>query len=439
MADSAFPLHDDTPTLPNGFRKLDVRGKRTTLERLVRLSNAELHASGPSAELIDLAEVMVESAAGIMPVPLGIATGFRVDERVYHVPMATEEPSVIAAATYTGNLVAHVGGGFRTGSTGSIVTAQIAIDAVNPGALEAVQRHERDLHAALHEVLSPMSSRGGGWRGMDVRMLPESGLLVVYIHVDTCDAMGANIVNTAAETLRKPLERITGGTVLMCILSNASLKRRAWAEFEIPTGALSRDRFDGATMAQRVVRGNQFACEDPLRAVTHNKGIMNGITACALATGNDTRAIEAAAHAWAARSGSYRALTEYRVEDDALIGRLEIPLAVGTVGGAIGFHPVTTFALKVLFLQSREEPSADRLARVMVSLGLAQNLAAVLALTGEGIQHGHMRRHARRLAWKAGARGTEIQRIAERVWQGGVFNTEAAARLLETLRSGYVE
>lgn len=435
MADSAYTLTQEFIELPASFRKLSAREKRAVLNDLLDLEPDELHTSAPSEALTDLADVMVESAVGVMPVPLGVASGFLIDDRTVNIPMAVEEPSVIAAATYAGRLVAR-DGGFSTASTGQVMTAQIAIDGAHPGAAEAIQGAERDLHAQLSDILGPMTRRGGGYRGLDVSWLVESGLLVVYLHVDTRDAMGANIINTAAEALRGPLEALSGGTVLMAILTNAAPRRRARATFRMPFAHLGRGGYDGATMAHRIVRANEFANSDPLRAVTHNKGVMNGISSLALATGNDTRAIEAAAHAWAARDGRYRAVTDYRIEDTHLVGELELPMAVGTVGGAVGFHPVTSLALKILFLDGESDPTADLLSRYAVSLGLAQNLAALMALVSEGIQRGHMRQHARRLAWKAGARDEEIAGLAERVWNNGTFNIETAGILLQQLRNG---
>ncbi len=433
MADLSYSITDQVLELPRNFRKLGARDKRQVLTELIELSREELHASAPSPDLLDLADVMVESAVGIMPVPLGIASGFLVDGRIYNVPMAVEEPSVIAAATYAGRIVAGAGG-FTTHTTGQVMTAQIAIDGAKPEAEDKIRSATTELHADLVDILGPMTRRGGGFRGIDVTRFEQSDLLVVYLHVDTRDAMGANIINTAAEALRGPLERISGGNVLMAILTNAAPRRRACASFRIPVEALGRTGFDGPTMARRIVRANEFADTDRLRAVTHNKGIMNGISSLALATGNDTRAIEASAHAAAVRDGQYRSLTEYRVVGSELVGRLEIPMAIGTVGGAVGFHPVSAFALHVLFMDQQVEPSADLLSRIALSLGLAQNLAALMALVSEGIQAGHMRRHARRLAWKAGARDAEIQRLSERVWENGHFNIETARELFTELR-----
>lgn len=421
-------------TLPASFRKLEAREKRRLLEEMLDLTPEELDATNPGGGIIDLADVMVESAVGVMPVPLGIASGILIDGIRTNIPMAVEEPSVVAAATFAGGLVSRGGSGFMTSGTGQVMTAQIAIDGPAPGAAAAVRAAERELKEELREILQPMTRRGGGYRGMEVTELTVTGLLVVYLHVDTCDAMGANIINTAAEALRAPLERLTGGTTLMAILTNAAPRRRVRATFSLPLARLARGPYDGPTMGARIVRANEFALADRLRAVTHNKGIMNGISALALATGNDTRALEASVHAHAARDGQYRALTEYRITGGNLEGALEIPLALGTVGGAVGFHPAGTFALKVLFPDDHVEPSADRLARIAVALGLGQNLAALMALVSEGIQRGHMHQHARRLAWKAGARHQEIQRLADRVWEAGTFNMEAAQALLVTLR-----
>ncbi len=435
MADTAWDLNsEEQPELPRNFRKLDARAKREVLAKLLELSPQELHTTNPGHDMVDLAEVMVESALGVMPVPMGVATNFLIDDVLTHIPMAVEEPSVVAAATFAGGLVSR-SGGFVTGSTGQVMTAQIAIDHVSPEVVPRILAAERTLHRELTEILGPMTRRGGGYRGIDASWLEEAELAVVYLHVDTRDAMGANIINTAAEALRRPLETITGGSVLMAILTNAAQRRRVCAHFSLPVQRLARADRTGAEMAQRIVRANQFALADPLRAVTHNKGVMNGISAVALATGNDTRAIEAAAHAWAARTGAYRALTEYRITDDKLEGSLELPLALGTTGGAVGFHPASRFALKVLFLSPREEPSAERLSRIAVALGLAQNMAALMALVGEGIQRGHMRQHARRLAWIVGARQEEITRLAEQLWENGTFNVETAEKLLRELRN----
>ncbi len=433
MADTAYNPTEEVVELPGRFRKLSARGKRDVLSRILDMEPQEFQASCPSGYLLDLADVMVESAIGVMPVPLGIAGGIVIDGNTYNVPMATEEPSVVAAATYAGRLISRDGGGFQTTSTGQVMTAQIAIDNADEGAVERITAAEKELHRDLMDLLQPMTRRGGGYRGIDVTRSEESGLVVVYLHVDTRDAMGANIINSAAELLRSPLEKLSGGTVLMAILTNAAPRRRARASFSIPVDRLGRGTFDGPAMAKRIVRANEFADTNHYRAVTHNKGIMNGVTALALATGNDTRALEAAAHAYAVKDGRYRALTDYRLDGEFLTGSLEMPVALGTVGGTVGFHPVSSLALKILFMSPDVDTSADRLARIAVSLGLAQNFAALSALVSEGIQRGHMRQHSRRLAWLAGARDGELQELASRVWDNGRFNIETARHLLSEL------
>ncbi len=244
--------------------------------------------------------------------------------------------------------------------------------------------------------------------------------------------MGANVLNTAAEGIRGTLERLTGGRAVMAILSNAARERRAGARFRLPVGRLdplAPAGMDGAEVARRVVLAARIASEDPDRAVTHNKGILNGISSVALATFNDTRAVEAAAHAWAGRDGRYRPLSEYRLSAGVLEGSLELPLALGTVGGAVRFHPASRLALRIL-----GHPDSRRLCRIAAAVGLAQNLAALLALVTEGIQRGHMKYHAARLAWAAGARGPEVRRVVRLMDRASVFTAEEARRALRAVR-----
>ena len=428
------PEHPRPAPLPAQFRKWDIHARRRAVARMVATADfAEidaLAALGTDPDLIDLSDVMVESAVGYLGLPLGVCRGVLVDGRTYDVPMATEEPSVIAAANYASGIVARAGG-FTTWADDPVTTGQLFVEGAAPGATEAVTAGESQISAALAPVLERMDRRGGGLRGMDIVTLPETGLLRVQIHLDVRDAMGANIVNTAAEAIRPLVEELSGGRCLMAILSNASQKRRAGARFSIPVARLARSGVDGAEVARRVVLASDLAQEDPTRAVTHNKGVMNGITAVTIATGNDNRAVEAAAHQYAGRSGRYRGLATYRVEDDHLVGMIEIPLALGTVGGAAGIHPASSFALALL-----GSPGAAELARVAVSVGLAQNLAAVMALVAEGIQSGHMALHARRLAWSAGARGEERLAVTDALVAGGVFNLDAAREALRKVREG---
>ena len=380
------------------FRKWDITQRRAAIAEILQSTGfsreAVEQALGTDNNLIDLSDVMVESALGYAALPLGVCRGLMAGGRTYDVPLVTEEPSVIAAATYASGIVAR-SGGFTTWSDDPITTGQIFIEGATTDDEAAVISAEPKIRAALAPVIANMEKRGGGYRGMDATHLPETGLLRVQFHLDVRDAMGANLVNTAAEAARPVVEHVTGGRCLMAILSNAAERRLAGARFRVPVSALSRSERSGADVARRIAMASDLAQEDPSRAVTHNKGVMNGITALMLATGNDTRAVEAAVHRYAGRTGKYRGIATYRVVNDQLEGSIEIPLPVGTVGGAAGIHPTSRLALALL-----GNPSSSELARVAAALGLAQNLAAVSALVTEGIQRGHMARHARRLSWK---------------------------------------
>ncbi|AFG36480.1 hydroxymethylglutaryl-CoA reductase, degradative [Spirochaeta africana] len=427
--------------LPADFRKLTIRERREMLARIYELTPQQLDGSGHEEELLDLADVMVESAAGFVPLPLGVAGGVLIDGREYNIPMATEEPSVIAAATYGAKLIAR-SGGFTTSIDQPIMTAQVFLEDVpadraaavcggaSPDAPAAPKELDALLRSAIDTMLPGMTARGGGYRGCDAALLPETGLLRIQLHIDVRDAMGANILNTAAEGVKPLLQEYCGGRGFMAILTNDAAYRHARAEFRMPLKSLRRRGIDSSTLAERIVRASELAQEDSSRAVTHNKGIMNGVTALAIATGNDTRGLEAAVHRYAARDGRYRGISHYRIEDDALVGSIELPVPLGSVGGAIGFHPVADMAFRILDISS-----ASELGRVAAALGLAQNFAAVSALVSEGIQHGHMRFHAHRLAYQAGARDTEIAPVAAGITETGIFNLETANRVLQQLRS----
>ncbi|WP_460050836.1 hydroxymethylglutaryl-CoA reductase, degradative [Spirochaeta dissipatitropha] len=430
-------IEENIKHLPNDFRKLPVHKRRVILSELYQIPEEEFDYSGPFHGLLDLADVMVESASGVLPVPLGIASSMLIDGQERNIPMATEEPSVIAAATYGGKMLSH-GGGIRTDIDDPIMTAQIFLEDPSPDAVgalcegandpdapatatAALQELDHLLSDVCEELIPGMTKRGGGYRGCDAVYLPASELLRIQIHIDVRDAMGANILNTAAEHIKPVLAQRYGGRGFMAILTNDSPQRLARASFCLPLRALRRRGIQSRTLAERIVRASRLAQEDPSRAVTHNKGIMNGITALALATGNDTRGLEAAVHRFAARSGSYRGLSRYYMDEDNLYGEIEIPVPLGSVGGAIGFHPVTRTAFRIL-----QKESAEDLGRVAAALGLAQNFAALSALISEGIQHGHMRFHAHRLAYQAGARGEEIAAAAQGITDAGVFNLQTA-------------
>lgn len=349
---------------------------------------------------IDQADRMIENVVGLYNLPLGIGVNFLINGRDYLIPMVVEEPSVVAAVSYAARL-ARYGGGFTTGSSDPVMIAQIQLLGVtDPDQATAAILQEKATLLQLANTSPSIAAQGGGPVDLQVRYLPETPtepMLIVHLLFDTRDAMGANAINTAAETIAPHLERLTGGYALLRILSNLSDQRRAWATVMIPAEQFSTVDFPGTEVIQKIAHANAFAVADPYRAATHNKGIFNGIDAVAIATGNDWRAIEAGAHAYAARTGSYRALTDWRVEREettgalSLYGRLELPLAVGTVGGATRAHPLAQLALKILGITSARE-----LSEVMAAVGLAQNLAALRALATEGIQRGHMALHARK-------------------------------------------
>ncbi len=393
---------------------------------------------------------MIENVIGRYCLPLGIGANFLINGRDYLVPMVVEEPSVIAAVSYAAKL-ARTGGGFRTGSTEPIMIAQVQLlDVPDPPAAEAAVLAEKAALLELANTSPTIAGLGGGPVDIEVFHLPDTPtvpMMIVHLLFDTRDAMGANAVNTAAETIAPMLERLSGGTALLRILSNLTDRRRAWAEVTIPAGSFSNIHHPGEEVIEGIAHANAFAVADPYRAATHNKGILNGIDSVAVATGNDWRAIEAGAHAYAARDGQYRALTEWRVEgpikdqraksgqDDAnpifdlrsshLYGRLELPLSVGIVGGATRSHPVAQVAMKILNVETARE-----LSEVMAAVGLAQNLAALRALATEGIQRGHMGLHARQVAVAAGATGADVDRISAQLVSEGQIRVERAVELL---------
>jgi hydroxymethylglutaryl-CoA reductase len=331
---------------------------------------------------VEVADRMSENVIGCHGLPLSIGLNFRVNGRDHLVPMAIEEPSVVAAASRAALLV-RGSGGFTGEADPAIMTAQVQLDAVpDPTGAEArLAGCRQDILALGDRSIPSMVERGGGCRGLEVRVIDD--VVVVHIHIDVGNAMGANLCDTVAEATAPAIAACVGGRLGLRILTNLPLRRLVRVSARVPADIIGADG---------VVRATRFAEVDPMRAVTHNKGIMNGIDAVALALGQDWRAIEAGAHAFAALGGAYRPLSSWRVEGGALVGRLELPLAVGTVGGAVGVHPGARAALALCGVES-----AGELAVVMAAAGLASNLAALDALAGDGIQRGHMRLHRRRL------------------------------------------
>jgi len=429
-------MHDHQPkTLPDGFRKLDPASRRDRFRTVLGTESDldEFESTGRDESLVELSNLMVESSIGYAPIPLGVAHGFLIDGIKYDLPMATEEPSIIAAASYAARIVAK-GGGFESRATEPVMVTQIFLEGATDEGLERLSDASLRIGAEIQPLLGSLPARGGGFRGMTVDRLPKTGIARVNLAIDVRDAMGANILNTAAEGICPLVEELSGGKRLMCILSNAATDRRGWARCSIPfsvLGGTTGAGGDGMEIARRIEMATRVADEDSSRGVTHNKGIMNGISALALATFNDCRSIEAAAHGWAARDGRYRSLSSWRVEEGALVGEIELPLSFGAVGGAAAFHPTSRLALRLL-----GNPGAQTLARIAASLGLAQNFAALLALVTGGIQRGHMRYHAPRIAYMAGARGTEIAAVAQAMTLEKRYSMHEAESLLEKFRVG---
>ena len=420
-----------TSRLP-GFREQALAERLQRLAQASGVSPEALLAFGGEAGLTPTqADHMIENAVGVFGLPLGVALNFVVNGREVLVPMAIEEPSVVAGASFMAKL-ARAGGGFNATSTDPQMIAQLQVlDLADPD--EARRRILDQRAAILAEVdhVDPViSGLGGGARDLEARILRETAvgpMLIVHLIYDTRDAMGANAVNTAAERLAPRLEELTGGRVHLRILSNLADRRLAASRCRIPATALAFGDFTGERVRDGIIEAWAFAEADPYRAATHNKGIMNGVDAVVIATGNDWRAIEAGAHAFAARSGRYTSLSRWSVgPDGALEGELELPMAVGTVGGATRVHPTARAAFELMGVRSARE-----LAEIIVSVGLAQNLAALRALATEGIQRGHMVLHARQVAIAAGASGDLIERVAQRMVDDGVVRLDRARDLLE--------
>jgi hydroxymethylglutaryl-CoA reductase len=361
------------------------------------------------------ANQMIENVIGTHALPLGIAANFLVNGRDYLIPMVIEEPSVVAGASFAARLVRQ-GGGFSTSSTEPLMIAQMqVVDVADLWAarfdLLAAKRRLLDL---ADETDPLIVSLGGGARDLEVRSIPESPvgpMLVAHLIYDCRDAMGANTLNTAAEALAPLVEEITGGRVVLRILSNLADRRLARAKCVLPAEILAFGEYPGSLVIDRLVEAYALGAVDPYRAATHNKGIMNGIDAVVIATGNDWRAVEAGAHSYAARSGCYTSLTTWGKDGDgSLVGTLEVPMALGIVGGATRVHPTAQVALKILGVKTARE-----LAEVIAAVGLAQNLAALRALATEGIQRGHMELHARQVAIAAGATGEMVEKVAQQL------------------------
>jgi hydroxymethylglutaryl-CoA reductase len=383
----------------------------------------------------EAADHMVENVVGTYALPLGIGLNFLVNGRDVLVPMTIEEPSVVAGASFMAKLV-RAGGGFQATTTEPLMIGQMQVIGVQN--LEEARlklfEHKAALLAEADEIDPVLKKFGGGSRDLDVRIIDDSpigGFLVVHLIYDVRDAMGANAVNTACERLAPRVESITGGKVHLRILSNLADRRLARARCTVPVNELAFDRFSGEEVRDGIIAAYAFAAADPYRAATHNKGIMNGVDAVVIATGNDWRAIEAGAHAYAARSGKYTSLSTWGKDAEGnLIGTLEMPMAVGIIGGTTKVHPAARAAVKLMGVKT-----ASELAEITVSVGLAQNLAALRALATEGIQRGHMSLHARQVAIAAGATGDQIETVAAQLVAEKTVRIDKAEEILKNLTS----
>lgn len=412
-----------------GFYNLGIHERRAMLSKFV--SAQDLAAmSGEAGLTVEQADHMIENVIGLHGIPLGIALNFVVNGRDVLVPMAIEEPSVVAGASFMARL-ARAGGGFIAHTTRPEMIGQMQVlEVAEPrSARMALIEQKENLLAEAAEIDPVLKDLGGGPRDIEVRLIEDSPIgafLVIHLIYDVRDAMGANAVNTACERLAPAVEAITGGRVHLRILSNLADRRLGRAQCTIPVEQLAFGEYTAEEVRDGVIAAWAFAAADPYRAATHNKGIMNGVDAVVIATGNDWRAIEAGAHAYAARGGRYTSLSTWGVGDQGnLVGTLEMPMAVGVVGGATKVHPTARAALALMGVTS-----ASELAEIIVSVGLAQNLAALRALATEGIQRGHMSLHARQVAIAAGAQGEMIERLAQRLVAEKTVRVDRAEAIL---------
>lgn len=414
-----------------GFYRLSPEERLRAVKEFAGLSDEEVEVLKSTGALkLEQANRMIENVVGTAELPLGIAVNFLINGRDYLVPMAIEEPSVVAAASNAARM-ARKRGGFTASSDEPLMIGQVQLTDVGDPlkAKEAILSSQEAILRVANEQDPTLVRLGGGAKGLEVRVLDTQAgeMLVVHLFVDVRDAMGANAVNAMCEAVAPLLEELTGGRAYLRIISNLATSRLARAE-----AVFAKEVLGGEEIVDGVVKAYALAAADPYRCATHNKGIMNGIVAVALATGNDTRALEAGAHAYAAMGGSYKPLTIWRKTSEGdLWGKIELPLAVGIVGGATASNPVARVCLKILGVKSARE-----LAEVMASVGLAQNLAALRALVAEGIRRGHMKLHARNLAIMAGATGELIDRVAERMVREGRISFDRAREVLEELLRG---
>ena len=422
-----------TSQLP-GFYKVTVCERRTLVSDATGVDAAAIAKALESGGLdADTADKFVENVIGTYGLPYGVTLNVRVNGQDHVVPMVVEEPSVVAAASNAAKMV-RAGGGFQAEVDEPLMISQVQLVEVvdADGARERILAAKREILALADRAVPGLVARGGGARDLEVRTLGErsDAMMVAHVLVDCRDAMGANLINTIAEAVADRLAELAGARVGLRILSNLCDKRCVRVRCRVPASVLATDDMDGQAVIDGIVNASRFAELDPYRAATHNKGIMNGVDAVVIATGNDWRAVEAGAHAFAARSGRYSPLSIWRRDGDALAGVLELPLALGTVGGTLRVHPSARLSLDVMGVTS-----ASELAAVAAAVGLASNLAAVRALATDGIQRGHMALHARSVALAAGANGGEVEKVAALIVEARDITVEAARRALGVLHA----
>ena len=415
---------------PTGFHRLTIEERLDQIASMTELGQDEIQCLKKFGNLPEeTANGMVENVIGVMGIPFGVATNLILDGKEMLVPMATEESSVIAAVC-NASKQCRTSGGVTSSVSGSEMIAQIQLLGLsNPHYASQVLLEKKEIIRELCDAIDPLLlENGGGFRDLEVRILETRGGTMVILHliVDTQDAMGANAVNSMAESLAPKIEEWTGGRVNLRILSNLADRRLARAR-----AVWNLEDLGGEQVRDDMLAASWFAEADPYRAATHNKGIMNGVSAVALVTGNDTRALEAGAHAYASRSGRYTSLSRWETDGAGnLVGSLEMPMAVGLIGGATRVHPIAKIALKILGVNKAED-----LARVMAAVGLVQNYAALKALATTGIQKGHMALHSKNVAMMAGAVGDEVDLLAKRLVEIGKIRTDAAEEELRKMRN----
>ncbi len=412
----------------SGFYKRSLKSRLKIIQKFSKLTNDDINVLTQSCALGEkTADMMIENVVGTTQLPVGIATNFLINGKEYLIPMCVEETSVVAAASHAAKL-AREGGGFEASSDDPIMIGQIQIMGV-----KNTQKAKKDILAKFTDIKNRLNSSesilvklGGGLKGIEVRDIEtrRGPMIIVHILVDVRDAMGANAVNTYCENIAPMIENITGGRAVLKIISNLAVKRMVRARAVWKKNVLGEDLIDA------ILDAYEFAYNDPYRAATHNKGVMNGVDAVVIATSNDWRAVEAGAHAYAAISGTYKPLTRYEKNRHGdLVGYIELPMALGTVGGVTRFHPIAKVALKILGVQSAKE-----LAEVAASVGLANNFAALRAMSKEGIRRGHMKLHATNIAATAGAHGNEIDIVARRLIKDDNIMVSKAQETLKEVR-----